>query len=207
MRIILTFSILIFSLPLSAASLNSLLIKGGKAYNRAQYGKALDIYKLARQEDPSSDKAQFNTAASLYKLKDYPQAAALYKTVAGASEEFKQDSYFNMGNAYFRAGDNAKAKAAYKKAILLNPRDKEAVHNLQILLQQNKENEESENKKQDEDKEKNDQQGENNDSNSQPDQAQRDAERLIQMAREQERKDRSRSREQYGEAGDVEKDW
>ena len=71
-----------------------------------------------------------------YYLKEYEQAAQSFENAAEQPGKLQQDAWFNLGNTYYRAQNKDKAVAAYKQAILQNPQDKEAIHNLQLVLQQ-----------------------------------------------------------------------
>lgn len=51
---------------------------------------------------------------------------------AGAGPE-RAKIYFRLGNTYFDAGDLARAEAAYKQAIALDPNHASAHHNLAVV--------------------------------------------------------------------------
>lgn len=54
------------------------------------------------------------------------------KLLAGAGQE-RAKVYFRLGNTYFDAGDLARAEAAYKQAIALDPGHAGAQHNLAVV--------------------------------------------------------------------------
>ena len=134
---------------------------------------------------------------------------------------------FNLGNTYYRAGQKEDAIAAYKQAILNDPRDKEAIHNLQLLLQeqQNQQNKNDQNNQnQNKDSKNKDQQDQQNNRGQAPQQQEQQqaqqqpqpqqksqldkqaADRVMQLARDNEYKRPT----QPGPGGDdesVEKDW
>ena len=112
------------------------LRRGGKLYQDKKYGLALQVYQNILKEDPSNQKALFNAGNAHYRLHEYTQAEEAYKQVAQQSPEYSQNALYNLGNAYYRAGNTEQAISAYKAAIVQNPQDKEAIHNLQLILQQ-----------------------------------------------------------------------
>lgn len=201
--------------------------QGGKLYAQEKYGEALSHYEKALQADPQNDQARFGAGAAAYYLKEYDQAAKAFENTAENSGQLRQDSLFNLGNTHYRAGHKEQAIAAYKQAILHNPQDKEAIHNLQLLLkeqqQQNKNNQNNENK--DKNSQNQDQQEQQDNKgqapqeqdpqqNKQPQEPQpqeqgmnkQDANRVMQLARDNEFK-RPSHPGQSGEDDSVEKDW
>jgi len=225
MRIILSFCLLFLLLSPSFASSNASLRKAGKFYKQKKYGQALGEYKTLLQKEQDNEEAAFGAGASAYQLKDYTAAEQFFEMAAQDNKNPRTaDVYFNLGNTYYRAGDLKKAAAAYRKTLSLTPDDKDAIHNLQLVLNQqqnqqnqndqNKENQDKDSKNQDnksqpQDKGKSpqDQNQDGNQQPSQPDQLkQDDAQRVMQMARDNEYKARPRPA-QPPQAKTVEKDW
>lgn len=201
------------------------LRQGGRLYNAQKYGQALETYQKILQKNPQNPTASFGAGASSYYLKDYNAAAAAFEQVAQSEDKLQQDALFNLGNTFYRANDKEKAIAAYKKAILNNPGDKDAIHNLQLLLKneqnqsnQNNQNNQNQNKNSSnqENKDQSDNQGQspqqqeqNQQSKQQPNQMnQEDSERILQMARDNEYKAPSNPNQSGQNGGSsVEKDW
>ncbi len=226
MRIWVFFLLLTLSAPLQAGVKGDVR-QGGKLYAQEKYGEALSHYEKALQADPQNAQAQFGAGAAAYYLKEYDQAAQSFESTAENSGQLRQDSLFNLGNTHYRAGHKEEAIAAYKQAILHNPQDKEAVHNLQLLLkeqqQQNKNNQNKDNKDKNS---QNQDQKEQQDNKGQAPQEQepqpnkqpldpqpqeqgmnkQDANRVMQLARDNEFK-RPSHPGQSGEDPRVEKDW
>ncbi|MBQ8032551.1 MAG: tetratricopeptide repeat protein [Elusimicrobiaceae bacterium] len=215
------------ALPLYAG-VNGDVRQGGKLYAHEQYGQALSKYQSALQEDPNNPQANFGAGAAAYYLKDYDTAAKAFENTVDNSPELRQDALFNLGNTHYRAHQKQEAIAAYKQAILQNPQDKEAIHNLQLLLKeqqskQNKNNQNNDNK--DKNSQNQDSQDQQNNQGQAPQQQdpqqnkqpqdpkpqqqgmnQQDAQRVMQLARDNE----YRRPTQPGPAGNdesVEKDW
>ena len=138
MKRVFTLACLFVTTPL-LAGVSGDLRQGGKLYSQGKYGQALSKFEHALSEDPTNPQAQFGAGAAAYYLKDYPAASQAFENAAQDPGAISQDALFNLGNTYYRSGETDKATAAYKQAILKNPQDKEAIHNLQLLLQ-NKQN-------------------------------------------------------------------
>ncbi len=217
--------LLLFTAAWAQAGVRADLREGGKLYEDQKYGQALAKYNEALQKDPADENASFGAGAAAYYLKDYPTAEKAFEETALKEGKLAQDALFNLGNAYYRAGNKEKAAEAYRKAIVTNPKDKEAIHNFQLLLeqQQNQQNQNNQNE-QNQDQDSSNQDEQNQDGKGQsPEQEEQeeqekpsspqdntmsknDAQRVMQMARENEYKKPT----QQGQAqanNTVEKDW
>ncbi len=86
----------------------------------------------ARAESPS---AAFDSANKLYEQRHFPEAAAAYQTLINSGTA-SAALYFNLGNAWFKAGQNGRAILAYRQAELLSPRDPDVQANLQFVRNQ-----------------------------------------------------------------------
>lgn len=78
---------------------------------------------------------RFREANRLYEQGNYPQAAKLYEAIAREGK-VSAPLYFNLGNAYYKAGEVGEAVAAYLKANKLAPRDNAIRSNLRLARQQ-----------------------------------------------------------------------
>ena len=72
----------------------------------------------------------FDLANKLYEQGRYPDAAAAYETLGQTSQG--EALFFNLGNAWFKAGQIGRAIAAWRQAERLNPRDPSIRFNLQF---------------------------------------------------------------------------
>ncbi len=90
----------------------------------------LPLSLQAQEEKLSADSLSVAAALS-YASGDYEQAAACYEHLRA---EFGQSYqlYYNLGNAYFKAGQYPQATLNYEKAKLLNPRDADLLFNLEL---------------------------------------------------------------------------
>jgi len=219
--------ILFTALPLFAG-VSSDVRKGDKLLHRKKYGQALTAYERALEKKPSDAHAAFGVGAASYYLKDYENAERAFAAAGAANEKMLQDSLFNMGTSFYRAEDRENAKAAYRQLLLKNPNDKEALHNYQIILEEEKSDNQSDSKSQEkkddkdqqnsnqqQNQEQNPNQGEDENQEQKPDEQenqdnmnQDDAQRVMQMARDNEYKRKQAGQGQQNLANSmVEKDW
>jgi len=74
-------------------------------------------------------------ASEAYRTEDYKKSIQLYEQVLAQNVSEGKESaeiYYNLGNAYFRNGETAKAILNYERALLLNPGDSDIRHNLRF---------------------------------------------------------------------------
>ena len=102
--------------------------EANKAYKEGDYNKSAKLFKELNQN--------YNYANSLYKLKKYQDALKIYKSLKQTEKVI-----YNEGNCLAKMKKIDEAIKKYKEAIKLNPKDKEAKYNLELLeklKQQNK---------------------------------------------------------------------
>ena len=208
---------IIFIISLGAAYANAggadALRTGNKAYYKEKYGEAFDLYEQAAKQG-AAQAAAYNKAAALYKLKDYEGALQIYTNLAEEGGIFTQRSFFNAGNAAYMRGDKEAAAAYFKKAILLDNKDKAAIHNLQFVLRQKDDNKKEPEQKPGEDKDRDnndepDNQNNQSNQNNQPQQklSQDEADNILQMVKENQKPARPLPQGEGSGASKVEKDW
>ena len=73
-------------------------------------------------------------AEEAYAKEDYTQAIELYESILKSYGESAM-VYYNLGNAYYKAGKVAPAILNYERALLLNPGDSDTRFNLQVARQ------------------------------------------------------------------------
>jgi len=83
----------------------------------------------------SSAAESFEAANRLYEEGKFKEAAAAYEQLAAAGR-VSSELYFNLGNAWFKAGQLGRAVAAYHQAGRLAPRDPDVRANLQFARNQ-----------------------------------------------------------------------
>jgi Ca-activated chloride channel homolog len=125
------------------------ILKGNKFYQQSQFDLAEAQYRKALEYDPGNEKAKYNLANSLQRQNKYDEAAKLLEDLGGSSKDnsIKSASYYNQGVAYTKMKNLDSSIDSYKKALRLNPNDKEARENLEKALLQKKNQSSSQQKK------------------------------------------------------------
>lgn len=83
----------------------------------------------------SSVVTTFERANQLYAEKNYAKAAELYETII-VDEGVAPELYYNLGNAYFKSNELAKAILNYERALRIAPGYADAEFNLEFANQQ-----------------------------------------------------------------------
>ena len=125
------------------------LRRGEQLYGAGHFTESYGAFQraLAASGDPALHYPLGNT---LYRLRRYEEAARHYRETTGVPR-LRQQSYYNLGNAYVRAAEDAPDKdrllreaiAAYEEALRLEPGDSAAKWNLELALQRRGEDRES----------------------------------------------------------------
>jgi Ca-activated chloride channel homolog len=175
-----------------AQQANTLVNHGNEFYRQGAYDIAAAYYRRAIEKDPDNHVAHYNLANALYRHKKFQGAIDAYKE-SGKTQgpNLKAASYYNEGVVYSYLKNTEKAVESYKKALRINPDDKEARENLQKAL--------SELKKQQQQKQQNQQQNQSN-------MSQKEVERRLKMLQEKE-KQLQQQLNQKGGGGNQQKDW
>ena len=125
------------------------LQRGRQDYAAGRYHEAYAAFR--RAFDRSGDPAlQFPVGNALYRLRRYEEAARSFREAAGIPR-LRQRSYYNLGNAYVRAAEEAaepdellrQAISAYEEALRLVPSDSAAKWNLELAIRRRGEDRES----------------------------------------------------------------
>ena len=82
---------------------------------------------------PSFGETTWETANEAYQKGKYEEAKVDYIQIAG-TRQYSADLFYNLGNAWFKLGDQGRAILNYERALILNPRLEEARSNLQTTL-------------------------------------------------------------------------
>ena len=128
------------TLPCFAQNATESIIKGNRLYQQSQFDLAEAQYRKALEYDADNEKAKYNLANTLQKQNKYDEASKLLEELAGNSKDnsLKSSAYYNQGVAYTKMKNLDASIESYKKALRLNPNDKEARENLEKALLQKK---------------------------------------------------------------------
>ena len=134
--------LLLFSIQAKAGILDWYYIdKAKNSYNQGNYQKSYELYSKI-----DNDESRFNTADSLYKMKKYNEALKIYQTIK--DKKLKEKSLYNIGNCYAKMRKIDEAIKSYEQVLKLNPNDKDAKYNLELLKKKRNKNNKNQNKQQ-----------------------------------------------------------
>src|SRR5690606_23507068 len=151
-----------------------------KLYEAQKFNEAEANYLKSLSKKEQSEEGIFNLGDAYYKQKKFNEAAQQFNNIATKTENkaVKAKAYHNLGNALLEAQKLEESIAAYKKSLMLNPKDEETRYNLAYALEmlkkqqeQDKKNQEQQKKDQQDkdqenkDKQKQDQQNKDQDKN------------------------------------------
>lgn len=87
----------------------------------------------------TANSSSLDKANELYKQNNYTAAIELYNevvndtTIIHTNLTYAANVYYNLGNCYYRTKDYAKAVYAYQQSLRLQPSNKDALFNLQLV--------------------------------------------------------------------------
>lgn len=108
-----------------------------EAFREGDDGRAVATAETAHRLAPEDPLTGYNAGtANLAAGRSRKAARLLEKAAKDAPAGLAPAAWYNLGNARLAAADPAAAVEAYKQALLRNPSDAEAKHNLEIALQE-----------------------------------------------------------------------
>lgn len=128
--------LLLMAAKAKAQDVNQLIADGNKFYTAGKYDEALKYYGKAVSKEPGNQKALYNLGNTLYKKQQLQESTEAFDKLAAESKSLAmiQHSYYNKGVALTRSNKLEESIEAYKKAVVLDPTDADARHNLQKAL-------------------------------------------------------------------------
>lgn len=156
-------------------SLNTLIFRGNRSFDKQKYGEATSTFSEAVKKNEKDFGAHYNLGNSLYKIKKYDEAIAEYQKAQKNTnnKDEKAASYYNEGNAHLQNGDGEKAVNAYKNALKFDPDNEAILKNLQIAKKKQKQKDNKQNQQNQQQNQQNNQnKNQDNNQNQQGDQNQ-----------------------------------
>lgn len=177
-KLFLAISMVLLFTGQAEATLKEDVKKGNILYNTKKYAEAAKLYEGALSKEAKNGIASFDLGAAKYKEESYLGAIEKFNAaIASGQPKLIQASDYNIGNAEYRIGnlkekgsfDEAKERYGtalkfYKRAMDLNPYDKDAKFNYEFVekklnelakIYQFKKDEKQKDKKKDEKKDQN----------------------------------------------------
>ena len=110
---------------------------GLKAYRNRDYEHARQYYESILEEKDEDAAAQFGLGTTAFQQKDFQGALDAFQWVLETEDkELRSKVYYNMANTLVNQKMNEEALALYRKALELNPEDKDTKHNYEMLRYQ-----------------------------------------------------------------------
>ena len=112
--------------------------QGNEAFNSDDYDAALSAYALADEKMPERPEPEYNSGNALYRMDSLEEAQARYQGALALAEDdqLSRNSVFNIGNVLYTSEQYAGAAEAYKEALRIDPTDLDAKYNLELALEQ-----------------------------------------------------------------------
>ena len=108
--------------------------KGLDYYNNQQFEAARKYYESIILESHNNPEAQLGRGSSSFKLGDFDSAKnAFDESLRSSDNSIKSKALYNIGNILYKNDKSKEALAFYRKALELNPNDKEAKYNYELL--------------------------------------------------------------------------
>ena len=108
--------------------------KGLDFYNNQEFEAAKTYYESILQKSSSNSKAHLGRGSSSFQLGDFTTAKdAFEESLESGYNSIKSKALYNLGNIFYKNEKSEDAIAFYRKALELNPDDKEAKYNYELL--------------------------------------------------------------------------
>jgi Ca-activated chloride channel family protein len=116
-----------------------------RRYNEKEYKSALSEYQELIARKPNDPRLRYNAGAAAYQASKFDEAVKQFQaSTASPDLDLQQQSFYNLGNAEFRVGEadsNPQQRSAvweqaiqhYDAALKLNPQDKDAQFNRELV--------------------------------------------------------------------------
>jgi len=172
-------------------------------YQSGQYEKAAEVFTKGLQSQPVSRQLQFNAGTATYKLGNFDQAISHFTDALLAEDpKFRENAFYNLANSLVRKGEAAKEnedkktdwKSAiehYSEAIKLNPDNKLAQENRDLVKKLLEDLEKQEQQKQQQKDDKKDEKKEDKKEDQKEDQKDQQKQNSEDKKDEQQKKDHS----------------
>jgi Ca-activated chloride channel family protein len=216
--------------------------RANKLFSKENYRKALDLYEeLDKTVDVKKEEIKsilkYNKGNALSKLGKFEESMESYKKCLSMLEKVRKlpSIYYNMGNASYRTGKLKEALEYYKKTLDINPNDRDAKFNIELIKKKMEEQKKKEKDKKDQEKDKKDKgekkeqqnkKSENEDKKKQKEQnkekeqkeqkeqkpekkklSREDALRILKALEQKERELRKQKKARAGKRAGLSKDW
>lgn len=210
-----------------AQSVRSLVNGGNEMFEKKQYADAEVEYRKSLEKDKDLMEGSYNLGNAVHKQQRFDEAIQNYHQALGKTTDKNLQSqiYYNMGNSYFEGKQYQESINSYKRALKLNPNDDDAKYNLayaykklqeqQQQQQQQKQNKNQQQQKKDQQQDEQQQKQQKQQQQQQQQQqmaqqkqmSQKDAQRILEALKNDEKNTQKKVRKKAPARVNVEKDW
>ena len=107
--------------------------EGNARFAAGDAAGALERYEQARRVRPSGE-VDVNAASALHALSEFARASSAYTdALGGGRADLRELTLYDQGNTMFRLRRLADARRAYEDALRIDPNDRDAKFNLEII--------------------------------------------------------------------------
>jgi len=192
------FFIILFSVSFSLSQ-----DKGINYYQNGKFEEARNYYESLIRERGNNPQAQFGRGSSSFQQGDMETAEqAFEQSIKSSDLNLRSKALYNLGNTFYQNKKTAEALAYYRKALELDPNDKEAKYNYEFLRYQQDPPEEDNQKKDQSEEEEN---KEEQEQEKQEEKDQQDKEEEKQQEQEQQQQEQQEQQQQEQEASEEQK--
>jgi Ca-activated chloride channel homolog len=190
------------------------VMKGNRYYKEGNYDKAEEAYQKALSKKENLI-ARYNLGNTLYKKESIDDAVKSFDGVISATDdpELKTKALYNKGVLLHKGNRLTEAIDAYKQALRLSPDDEEVRKNLQLALQQKKQQEPKQQQKKEQKEQKQKQEKKKEEPKPQQPKPQKSkltkkqAEQYLKALEQKERELQEKVRKRTAVPNQPEKDW
>ena len=161
--------------------------KGLEYYQNQEYEEAKNYYENIIIQKKENVEAHFGSGASSYQKGDWEVAKQSFQeSLKSSDDNLRSKVYYNLGNTFYKDNKAEEAISFYRKALELNPNDKEARFNYEYLKYQKKPPEENNKEKEKQKQEKKEEEQEKKEEQEQKEQEQNQEEQNKQEQNQEE---------------------
>ena len=203
-------SVKIFFIILCSLSFSLSQDKGINYYQNREFEEARNYYESLIRERGNNPQAQFGRGSSSFQQGDMETAEqAFEQSIKSSDLNLRSKALYNLGNTFYQNKKTEEALSYYRKALELDPNDKEAKYNYEFLRYQ-QDPPEDDNQKQDQSKEeenKEEQEQEKQEEKDQQDKEEQEQEKEEEKDQQdkEEEKDQQEQQQQEKEASEEQK--
>ncbi len=112
----------------------SQLVDANGRFASGDYQRALEDYRDLQAADPNSPQLSIDAGNALHMLTEYARALPDYaKAIDLAGPDVRAIAQYDRGNTLYRLGRLADARDAYRESLRLEPSDRDAKFNLELV--------------------------------------------------------------------------